>query len=305
MTGGTGVPSGGPRDFDGLVAVVTGGTSGIGAATARLLRSRGARVASLDLTPAEGADDHLPLVCDVRSTASVQAAIDATIVRWGQLDVVVNNAGVEARGSILDHDDEEWARVLDVNVTGMARVVRAALSHLRHSDAAVVVNTCSIAALRGMPGLSLYSASKGAVLALTHALAADLLPDGIRVCCVSPGTVDTPWVGRILASSADPATALERIKARQPDGRLVSATEVAAAIVFLASPLMSAVTGVCLPVDGGSAALSLAALPPPGASPTDVSAHPRHIPDDAPPPINEAVRGDLSRSRQRPSQGAS
>jgi len=258
MTGSTALSrQGSASEFEGLVVVVTGGASGIGLATSQLLRTRAARVACLDLGPQDFADDLLPLVCDVRSTASVNSAIDAVVSHWGRVDVVVNNAGVEARGTILDHDDDDWARVLDVNVTGMARVVRAALPHLRRSPAAAVVNMCSVAALRGMQQLPLYSASKGAVLALTRALAADLLHDGIRVCGVSPGTVDSPWIARALASSDDPAAALERLKARQPLGRLITPAEVAAAIVFLASPAMGALTGVILPVDGGISGLHL------------------------------------------------
>jgi NAD(P)-dependent dehydrogenase (short-subunit alcohol dehydrogenase family) len=242
--------------FDRLVAVVTGGASGIGLATGRLLHQSGAHVTVLDLQspPVESGLDGLH--CDVRSTASVAAAIAAVMAGQGQLDLVINNAGVEARGGIADLDDVSWTRVLDVNVVGMARVVQAALPHLRESSAAAIVNTCSIAAVQGMAGLSLYSASKGAVLALTRALAAELHPDGIRVNCVLPGTVDTPWVQRAAAGFDDPSIALDRFRARQPDGRLIPPEEVAAAIAYLCDPRSASTTGTALTVDSGVTAVS-------------------------------------------------
>ena len=117
----------------------------------------------------------------------------------------MNNAGIGAIGTVEDNDDAEWRRVLDVNVVGMARVTASALPHLRRSSSASVVNVCSIAALNGLPQRALYSASKGAVLSLTFAMAADHVADGVRVNCVCPGTVDTAWVGRLLQAADDPA----------------------------------------------------------------------------------------------------
>jgi NAD(P)-dependent dehydrogenase (short-subunit alcohol dehydrogenase family) len=145
--------------------------------------------------------------------------------------------------------------VLDVNVISMARVTAAALSHLRRSPNASVVNTCSVVALVGVKQRALYAASKGAVLALTLAMAADHVADGIRVNAVAPGTADTPWVGRLLDQAEDPAEAAEALRKRQPMGRLVSADEVANAIVYLASPAAASTTGTILSVDGGMAGL--------------------------------------------------
>src|SRR5205085_5515108 len=142
-------------------------------------------------------------------------------------------------------------RVLGINVLGMVRTTRAALPHLRESAHASIVNTCSIAATAGLPQRALYSASKGAVLSLTLAMAADHVRDGIRVNCVNPGTVDTPWVARLLGQAADPQAELAALRARQPMGRLVAAEEVAGAIAYLASPLSGATTGTVLAVDGG------------------------------------------------------
>jgi 2-keto-3-deoxy-L-fuconate dehydrogenase len=257
-----------PRELEGLVAAVTGGGSGIGLATVRLLAARGARVAALDLDPSaaaepvDGAERPLALVADVTDDASVGAAVAAVIERWGGLDVLVNNAGIGARGTVDDNPLEEWRRVMDVNLLGMVRTTRAALPHLRRSPTAAIVNTCSVAATAGLPERALYSASKGAVLALTLAMAADHLREGIRVNCVNPGTADTPWVRRLLDASDDPEAELAALRARQPSGRLVSADEVAAAIAYLASPLASATTGTALGVDGGLQGLRL--RPPPG-----------------------------------------
>jgi 2-keto-3-deoxy-L-fuconate dehydrogenase len=244
-------------DFDGLAAVVTGGASGIGLATAQLLAARGARVACLDLTVDDLPDPLVGVVADVTDDATVRAGVAAAAERLGGIDVLVNNAGTGAAGTVEANSDEEWHRVLDVNVVGMARVTRAALPHLRRSPHAAVVNTCSVVANVGLPDRALYSASKGAVQSLTYAMAADHLREGIRVCCVAPGTADTPWVRRLLAAADDPDAELAALKARQPSGRLVGADEVAAAIAYLASPLAGATTGTSLAVDGGLSGLRL------------------------------------------------
>lgn len=244
-------------EFENLVAVVTGGASGIGAAIADRLRDAGASVAVLDLQP-DGADAaHFAVQANVGDDASVQTAIAAVAARFGRIDIVVNNAGIGAAGTIADNDDAEWARVLSVNVIGIARVTRAALPWLLASPSAAIVNTSSIAATAGLPERALYSASKGAVLSLTRAMAADHLRQGIRVNCVSPGTADTPWVGRLLENADDPVAERAALNARQPHGRLVSAAEVADAVAYLASPRSGSTTGVSLEVDGGMQNLRL------------------------------------------------
>jgi 2-keto-3-deoxy-L-fuconate dehydrogenase len=238
-------------EFDGLTAVVTGGASGIGAAIAERLLAEGARVAVFDLDVAAAPAAALAVRADVTDDASVRAAIARVLDEWGRLDVLVNNAGIGAQGSVADNPDEEWLRVLDVNLLGIVRVTRAALPALRRSPAAAVVNTGSIAATAGLPQRALYSASKGAVLALTRAMAADHLPDGIRVNCVNPGTADTPWIGRLLARTDDPEAERAALEARQPHGRLVTAQEVAGAVAYLASPNSGSTTGTAIAVDGG------------------------------------------------------
>jgi NAD(P)-dependent dehydrogenase (short-subunit alcohol dehydrogenase family) len=222
-----------------------------------MLAARGARVAVLDLASPPAEDGLQSLACDVTDATSVETAVDAVCERFEGLDVLVNNAGIGAQGTVADNDDSEWLRVFQVNVFGMVRVTRAALPALRRSGHAAVVNTCSVAASVGLPKRALYSATKGAVAALTRAMAADHLHEGIRVNCVSPGTADTPWVARLLSQAADPEAERAALVARQPHGRLVSAEEVAAAVCYLAGPASGSTTGVDLLVDGGLTSVRL------------------------------------------------
>jgi NAD(P)-dependent dehydrogenase (short-subunit alcohol dehydrogenase family) len=187
----------------------------------------------------------------------VERAVVGVAEKFGRIDILVNNAGIGAQGDIAANDDDEWARVLSVNVTGIARVTAAALPWLRQSPSAAVCNTSSIAATAGLPQRALYSASKGAVLSLTRAMAADHLREGIRVNAVNPGTADTPWVGRLLSAAPDPAAERAALEARQPHGRLVSADEVAGAVLYLVSPRSGSTTGTYIEVDGGMSGLRL------------------------------------------------
>jgi 2-keto-3-deoxy-L-fuconate dehydrogenase len=251
-------------ELKGLKALVTGGASGIGLAIAAKFAAEGAAVVVLDLE--SGRPDVLPakigyVTASITDDAAVRAAVNAALETLGGLDILVNNAGIGAQGTVEDAPDEEWHRVLDVNVVGTARVSRAAWPALRASAHAAVVNTCSIAATAGLPQRAVYSASKGAVAALTRAMAADGMPDGIRVNAVNPGTADTPWVGRLLDSAADPAGERAALEARQPHGRLVSADEVAHAVLYLASPRAGSTTGAEIAVDGGMAGLRLRPRP--------------------------------------------
>ncbi|MYQ77040.1 MULTISPECIES: SDR family NAD(P)-dependent oxidoreductase [unclassified Streptomyces] len=252
----------GTRDFEGMNALVTGGASGIGAAVTTLLLERGARVAVLDRDTSGAPRGALAVEADVTDDAAVRAGVDRVAAAMGSLHTLVSNAGIGAIGTVADNDDAEWARVLDINVLGMVRAARHALPHLRRAaaerpGAVSITHTCSIAATAGLPQRALYSASKGAVLALTLAMAADHVREGIRVNCVNPGTADTPWIGRLLDRADDPAAERAALNARQPLGRLVSADEVAAAIVYLAGPAAASVTGTALAVDGGMQGLRL------------------------------------------------
>lgn len=248
------------QTLDGLVAIVTGGASGIGQAAVSRLAASGAAVASLDrsydgtATAADGRSG-LDVECDVASTYQVDDAIGRVVDRYGRIDIVINNAGIGAQGTIERRSDDEWHYLYDVNVLGIVRVTRAAMGHLRTSDHASIVNVGSIAGWAGIPERAAYSATKGAVHALTLAMAADAVADGIRVNAVAPGTADTPWVQRLLDSADDPVAEKAALEGRQPLGRLVQANEVAAAICYLASPLSPSVTGTILGVDGGMAGL--------------------------------------------------
>ena len=232
---------------EGLRAVVTGGASGIGLATARLLVAEGATVAALDREPGAAEPGVTPIAADVTD----QGSLDAAAASLDGVDIVIANAGIGATGTVVDNDDDEWHRVYDVNVLGIVRTVRAFLPQLRESSAPAIVCTSSVVATTGLPLRAVYGASKGAVLALTMSMAADFAPDGIRVNCVCPGTVDTPWVGRLLDQADDPAAARANLVARQPIGRLGTAEEIADAIVYLASPRAGYVSGTALAIDGG------------------------------------------------------
>ena len=240
----------------GLRTLITGGSSGIGSATAALMSGAGASVAVIDVAAAHMA--HVLFEpADITDTTAVATAVAACVGHLGGLDVLVNCAGIGARGTIEDNDDDEWRHVFDVNVLGVARVSRAALPALRASEKASIVNVSSIVATLGLPDRALYAASKGAVHALTLAMAADLVRDGIRVNSVVPGTVDTPWVARLLASAEDPVAERAALEARQPHGRLVNPEEVASTIAFLASPAAASITGTAVAVDGGMTGLRL------------------------------------------------
>lgn len=243
-------------EFRGLVALVTGGSSGIGAAITTELRMRGASVSVLDVQRSPGGGH---IRCDVTDRAQVDDAVQAVLTTHGRLDILVNNAGIAAVGTVEDNDDAEWQRVLDVNVVGIARVTAAALPSLRSSPAAAIVNVCSIAALNGLPQRALYSASKGAVLALTFAMATDHVRERIRVNAVSPGTVSTAFVDRMLQQFDDPGAERAALDARQATGRMVTPEEVAAAVAYLASPRSGSTTGTALEVDGGVTHLRLRA----------------------------------------------
>jgi 2-keto-3-deoxy-L-fuconate dehydrogenase len=243
-------------DLEGLAVVVTGASSGIGRATGEAFRAEGARVSGLDVRP--GGDGDWPVLeADVTRRDSVDGAVAEAAKALGGIDVLVNNAGIGAVGTIEDNSEQEWRALFDTNVLGTVRSTRAALPHLRRSARAAIVNVSSVAGTAGLPKRACYSATKGAVYALTLATAADLVSEGIRVNCVCPGTIDTPWVGRLLEAASDPAAERAALAARQPMKRLGTAEEVAATIVFLARPSSSFVTGMALAVDGGITGLRM------------------------------------------------
>ena len=245
------------KEFAGLTAIITGSGSGIGLAVAKGLKERGATVFGFDINQGEMAPFATFIKCDIADAASVESAFAEFKKASNKLDILINNAGIGSLTTVEKESDENWHKVLNVNVVGTARVSRSAIPLLRASKSAAIVNTASIAGTDGIPNRAAYSASKGAVLALTLAMATDHLVDGIRVNAVNPATTDTPWVKRLLDQSPDAKAARSALEARQPMGRLVSPAEIASAIIFLASPLQSSVTGTTISIDGGMHSLRI------------------------------------------------
>jgi NAD(P)-dependent dehydrogenase (short-subunit alcohol dehydrogenase family) len=239
------------------VAFITGCGSGIGRACAIELARGGHRIVVTDRlgdrarATADELGDALALEVDVRNESAVAGAV-ATALEWsGRVDVLVNNAGVNSPYTVLDTPVELWDDVFAVNVRGMFLCAKAILPHMIERGSGAIVNLASASSLVGMVERAAYGASKGAVLSFTRCLALDHVGQGIRVNCVCPGSIDTPWVERLLETSADPAATRAEIVARQPMGRLGTAEEIAKAVAYLAGDDSSYVTGTALVVEGG------------------------------------------------------
>ena len=226
--------------MSGRVVIVTGSSGGIGSAMVERFTAQGDVVVGLDL--ADGFDVTDPAQC----VAAAQRIVD----EHGRIDVLCNNAGISAVGDVVQSTPDDWQRVFAVNVFGVANMSRAAIPHMRASGGGAIVNTCSIVATVGLVQRAVYASSKGAIQALTKAMAADEVAHGIRVNCVSPGTVESPWVQRLVAATEDPTATYEALRRRQPMGSLVSCETVADAVVYLAAPT-TFTTGIDLLVDGG------------------------------------------------------
>lgn len=229
------------------VAFVTGAASGIGEAAARRLRAAGACVCGFDRSPMPelAGNDACAEVGDVTSDEDVARAVGAAVERFGRLDVVVNCAGITADGVLWKQTDEQWRRVLDVNLTGSFRIVRAAVPALRRAGGGSIVLVSSINALRGKFGQANYAASKAGVIGLAKTAAQEAGAFGIRVNVVAPGYVQTPMTAGLDEKFKEEARAASVL------GRLGEPDDVAGAILFLASDLSRYVTGTVLRVDGG------------------------------------------------------
>lgn len=246
--------------LDGRVALVTGGGSGIGAATVRALVDAGAfvAVADIDRTAARRVAGGLParaipITCDIARESDVARAIEVSVRRWGRLDIIVSNAATFSRKSVEELERSEWDRLFAVNVTGLYLLAKHSAHWLRLSEGKTIVAVASISGLQAQAGRPAYASSKGALMALTRALAVDFAGDGIRVNCVAPGIVDTPAL-RGGVENEPVEQYLKRRAMRIPLGRLLSPEEIASAIVFLASDAASGVSGATLIVDGGLSA---------------------------------------------------
>ncbi|PDQ36246.1 MAG: short-chain dehydrogenase [Candidatus Lumbricidophila eiseniae] len=244
------VVSSSPEDFRGRRAIVTGAASGIGAEITRGLLTRGAEVIGFDLNT-----DHIPdgahrVGVDISSQRDVARAC-AEASGYGPIDTLFNNAGIGSTKNLIDCEPEEWDRVFAVNVRGIYLVCREIIPGMLERGVGVIVNTASVAGQIGLPERAAYCASKAAVVGLTKQIAVQWAKAGIRCNCVSPGTVDSPWVERLLNEASDPQAHREQLVARQPLGRLGTPNEVATAALYLASDAASFMTGTDLVIDGG------------------------------------------------------
>lgn len=246
-------------EFDGDVIVVTGAASGIGRATVELLHSRGGRVVIADIngeaaqqTAGQLGGDAVAVTVDVSDSRSVQSLMQTTIDRYGRLDVLCNNAGYGFRGTVATIAEHDWDRLMAVNLKGVYLCSKFAMPHLIASGNGRIVNVSSYTSFAGIPDRAAYVASKGAITALTRAMALDHVASGVRVNAVAPGTVSSPLIDGVIAAAPDPAEARAEFDHRAPMGRMGRPEEIAEAIAWLASNRSSFATGSILTVDGGS-----------------------------------------------------
>jgi NAD(P)-dependent dehydrogenase (short-subunit alcohol dehydrogenase family) len=242
----------------GKIAIVTGAGSGIGAATARLFAAEGATVVVADrnTTAAERIAREIgraasALAVDVSKSAEVKAMIDGTVNRHGRLDILVNNAGYGITGSVVETSEEDWDALMSVNVKGVFLGCKFAIPHMKRQGGGVIVSTASTTSKAGIPNRAAYVTSKGAVAAMTRAMAMDHVGDNIRINCVAPGTIESPYFMEMMKQVPDPAGFKKGLEVRQPMGRMGTPEEIAKAMLFLASDDSSFCTGSTLFADGG------------------------------------------------------
>lgn len=247
-------------EFAERVALVTGAAKGIGEAVARLLAERGARVAIVDIDGdtaaqvadeiAQGGGDALAVTTDLADDAQAERAVAETVARFGQLDIVSNNAGIQRYGAVDGTDEATWDEVMNVNLKSVYSICRHAAPHLKRARGAIV-NMASVQSFATQQGVAAYTTAKHALIGLTRSMALDFAASGVRANAVAPGTVDTPMLAWAVQLDPDPEALLRAVAAMHPLGRIAQPREVAEAVAFLASDRASFITGTTLVVDGG------------------------------------------------------
>jgi NAD(P)-dependent dehydrogenase (short-subunit alcohol dehydrogenase family) len=249
------------KRLENKIAIVTGGASGIGFAISKRFIEEGATVVIADMNKEiafeksqELGERAIPFTVNIIDARQVQDLINYTADSLGKLDILVNNAGIGAAATTPNTDEETWDRIIDVNLKGTFLCMKYAIPAFQKNNGGSIINITSIAALVGLPERAAYSAAKGGILSLTRAAAIDHVSEGIRINCIAPGTVDTPWIERITQSYDDPVTARKNMLNRQPHGRLVTPDEIAAMAAYLASEEAGSTIGAVMTVDGGMTA---------------------------------------------------
>lgn len=242
-------------------ALITGAGSGIGQATALLFADEGARVFTVDLDERSAEETARQIevrggqvahaAADVSVGADVQRVVDTCLQRFGRIDILCNIAGVGSTQTVVDTPDDLWDRVFAVNGRGTFLMCKHTIPHMIEAGGGAIVNMASVAGLVGLKNRAAYCAAKGAVVSLTRAIAVDHVGQNVRCNCICPGTVDSPWVDRLLKSAPDPEAERSALMARQPMGRLGRPEEIAQAALYLASDHAAFVTGTALVIDGG------------------------------------------------------
>lgn len=248
-------------DLTGKVAVVTGGAMGIGEASARKLGSAGASVGILDANESAGSKTANDIRksgaaceffhCDMSNAGQVERAIGGAVAKYGSIDIVVSNAGIQAYGDVISTSEADWDQLLAINLKGCFLVSKFAVPHMLKRGGGAIVVIGSVQSFTAIQNSVAYVTSKHALLGLARAMALDYAKNGIRVNCICPGAIDTPMLRWAASLSPDPESVIRTCDRMHALGRIGKPEEVADAVLYLASPMSSFITGASLLVDGG------------------------------------------------------